>query len=367
MRSNLLLLLLCLLTLQLSAQPRTVTIRGIVQDPTLDSIVLIHPGDAALSKWEHTTLPVVNGAFATSIPIPFPSELSIRQRNRVYGKLFVSGDAVIRIDSARAPQLTGSPEQDEYEKAFLPFFATSDRFRDSMSEVFTGHYRKWGSDFPKAVQDSLTLLLQQFYTDKAALLAEYIRQHPDSYVALWNIDHLILNTPAHQYADLGKLLSLFSPALQQGSFLPVLRERLKGAARMQTGQPFPEDFFKGQEAVQRKLAKENKYYLVDFWHSRCAPCLREFPNLKALHSRFRGKGFDIVSISVDKQQDEGLYAATVRKHALPWNQVWDRNGANADRYNIHAFPTYVLVDKSGKIINPDIRPAQLETFLQEHL
>jgi len=73
-----------LLALQLVAQQKTVNIRGIVKDTTVKRIEISHVVDATLTKFEHDTLNVLNGAFNALIQIPFPTEIGISYGNRIY-------------------------------------------------------------------------------------------------------------------------------------------------------------------------------------------------------------------------------------------------------------------------------------------
>ena len=43
--------------------------------------------------------------------------------------------------------------------------------------------------------------------------------------------------------------------------------------------------------------------LVDFWATWCGPCVKEMPNLKRLYEAYKGKGFDIVAVSIDHDGD----------------------------------------------------------------
>jgi thiol-disulfide isomerase/thioredoxin len=136
---------------------------------------------------------------------------------------------------------------------------------------------------------------------------------------------------------------------------------------MQVGQIFPKDFFKKYEQMQNKIKTNNQYYLIDFWYSHCGPCVVGFPRLKEIYDQFHGKGFDIVSISVDKQKDKKDYVAAIKKNKLEWNQVWDKDGVTAQKFDINSFPTYILLDKNDRIIKFDIQANQLEAFLKENL
>jgi len=353
--------------LQLVAQTKTVTIHGVVKDSNVKSIEIIHAVDAQLLKLENTKLNVENGAFNTSIQVPFPVEINISYGNRVYGKNYIYSDAEILIDSVGKPHVIGSPIQDEYENEFLPFFQSNDQAYDSLRSFYGRIYAKYGQDFPKTIKDSAILLQEKYYRQRATLLGEYIKLHPNSYVALWDIYFFVSMPPSHQYFDFEKLFATFSNQMQQQSFIHVLKEKIKESAKLHVGQLFPKEFFKGYEQILRKIENNNQYYLIDFWYSHCGPCIAGFPKLKEIYSQFHGKGFDIISISVDKQKDKKDYVAAIKKYGLEWNHVWDKDGVTAERFSINAFPTYILLDKNGRIINYDMQGKQLEAFLKENL
>jgi len=367
MKSIILLHFVSLMMLQLAAQKKTVNIHGIVNDTTVKSIEISHVVDAKLSKWEHTKLNVVNGAFNTSIQIPFPVEIGITIGNRLYFKNFIYNDAKILIDTAGEIHIIGSTIQDEYENEFLPFFQSNDKVFDSAQSFSKRNHQKYGDDFPKLIKDSANLLKETYCYQRAKLLSEYIKLHPNSYVALYDIYYFISMGNLNQYFDFEKLFSSFSNQMQQQSFINALKAKIKEEDKMQVGQIFPKDFFKGYEQMQSKIKNNCQYYLIDFWYSHCGPCFAGFPKLKEIYDQFHGKGFDIVSISVDKQKDKKDYVAAITKNKLVWNHVWDKDGVTSEKYNINAFPTFILLDKNDRIINFDIQANQLEAFLKENL
>ncbi len=352
--------------LQVVAQTKTVKIHGVVKDTTVKGIELTHPVDANLSKWENTKVDVVNGVFNTSIQVPFPVEISITYGNNSYRKNYIYSDAEILIDPDGELHLIGSPLHDEYENEFLPFFRSNDQVYDSLRSFYGRIYKKYGQDFPKLIKDSAILLQEKYYGQRATLLSEYIKRHPNSYVPLWDINFFVAMPPTHRYFDFERLFASFSNQMQQQPFISVLKEKLKASAIMQVGQLFPKDFFEGYEQMLSKIEEKNHYYLIDFWYSHCAPCVKGFPKLKELYRQFNGKGFDIISISVDKQKDEKDYVAAIKKHALSWNHVWDKDGVKAEKFSIASFPTYILLDKNGVIINANIQDGELEAFLKEN-
>ncbi|MFY8033938.1 MAG: redoxin domain-containing protein, partial [Flexibacteraceae bacterium] len=49
---------------------------------------------------------------------------------------------------------------------------------------------------------------------------------------------------------------------------------------------------------------KGKYVLIDFWASWCGPCRRANPDLVATYAKFKGKKFEILGVSLDKDGAE---------------------------------------------------------------
>lgn len=88
-----------------------------------------------------------------------------------------------------------------------------------------------------------------------------------------------------------------------------------------------------------------KVVLFDFWASWCEPCRRALPELRKLQQTHANDAFMLISIGGD--EDDGVWRRfTVKNNMLAWPQLWDR-GEVRTRFNVKAFPTYVLVDRDG--------------------
>ena len=56
--------------------------------------------------------------------------------------------------------------------------------------------------------------------------------------------------------------------------------------------------------------------LLIFWASWCNPCRKEIPNLKKLYTQYADRGFQIVSISIDKKEAE--WTKALKEEQLQW-------------------------------------------------
>jgi thiol-disulfide isomerase/thioredoxin len=114
---------------------------------------------------------------------------------------------------------------------------------------------------------------------------------------------------------------------------------------------------------------KGKYVLLDFWASWCGPCRKENPNVVALYQKYKSKGFDVFSVSLD--QDKGRWIQAIQNDKLDWaSHVSDLKGwaSEAGRtYGVTGIPMTLLLDKEGNIIARNLRGEQLTARLKELL
>lgn len=116
-----------------------------------------------------------------------------------------------------------------------------------------------------------------------------------------------------------------------------------------------------QERRVRLSDFRGKVVLLDFWATWCGPCLEELPDLKALHEKYKDKGFTIVGLSMDEESAKAI-KPFVKENEIPY-PILISGGAPPEGYSVFGLPTAYLIDSKGKIVKNYIGykyPAELE-------
>lgn len=103
----------------------------------------------------------------------------------------------------------------------------------------------------------------------------------------------------------------------------------------------------GNQVEIRKL--KGKIIFLNFWATWCGPCKQEMSSLEALHQRFKGRNFVLVTISVDYEDMEHV-RDFIQKHHYTFPVLLDSKGEVLDLFDIKGVPTTILVDKTGRMI-----------------
>jgi peroxiredoxin len=104
---------------------------------------------------------------------------------------------------------------------------------------------------------------------------------------------------------------------------------------------------KGQLASTEAL--RGKPYLVNFWATSCITCVKEMPDLIALHEEFSSKGFQTVAVAMSYDRPDFLNQF-VEDRKLPFLVIHDLDKAWAKAWgDITVTPTTFIVDRHGNV------------------
>lgn len=197
-------------------------------------------------------------------------------------------------------------------------------------------------------------------------LLGYIEKYPNSYVALW---YLIQKLSVSGYTELyEKSLNSFSKMIKSKKLWKTASIEFNNI-KIKENHKFPELDLINVDLNQEKLILPNaEYTLIDYWFSRCKPCLEQLPSLIEIYKKNKNKGFNVIGISVDQTENIiPFWQKIIIKKGIPWKNYLDENGTIATKEKIISFPSNFLLNNKGEIIIKNISLEELEKLLEEKL
>lgn len=113
------------------------------------------------------------------------------------------------------------------------------------------------------------------------------------------------------------------------------------------GQHFVIEKFKTKKGKNySKIALNGKPTFINFWFTRCPPCIAEIPNLNSLKNKY-GNKVNFIAITFD---DEAKVKEFLSKKDINFEHITDAKQQLKDM-EIEAYPMNFLLDKNGNIVN----------------
>ena len=186
--------------------------------------------------------------------------------------------------------------------------------------------------------------------------------------ALMGERHLALRAEESTKYPSGMDVELYRKTLLSGVTTDSLREKINRCfdnfkekyGHLAKGKPAPDIEFTDKEGKIHHLSEyKGKVLFVDIWGTWCAPCIAEFPHLRAIQEHFKDNpDVMIMSLSCDieRKPERWLPFLQQRGDEITWHQFMltkEGNKVISDVYYIFGIPHFMLIDKEGNFVSYD--------------
>jgi len=120
--------------------------------------------------------------------------------------------------------------------------------------------------------------------------------------------------------------------------------------RPEVGHPAPDFSLPGLDGKAVRLAefRGKKAVFINFWATWCAPCRLEMPTMEKAYQKYKGKGLEILAVSVDAGSKNAV-KNFMDELRLTFPALLDPKMEVLGLYRFFAIPASLLIDKQGII------------------
>jgi len=143
-------------------------------------------------------------------------------------------------------------------------------------------------------------------------------------------------------------------------FLASLWISSSGAAGGAEGTEFTLESAGGERVSIRRFVG-TKPVLIVFWATWCPHCNAAVPAINEIQSRLSGR---LQILAIDFMESREKVMAFMKTKGVTYPVLYDSEGTVARNYRVVGIPTYVLLDKEGRVIYFDnALPSSIEKYL----
>ena len=241
-------------------------------------------------------------------------------------------------------KITGSKIQDDYNH-LRDLTKSFDSKRDSLVQIY---FKMTPDEQEEKFKDIWGTQIKTIDDTTRALQIGYIKSHINTYPGIINLGYLKKSMPKD---SVKALYDQLNEEIKNSKYAKVIEVYLneKISEIGDTYHDFEAIDKNGDTIIFSNLI--GKYILLDFTAAYCGPCILSAEELRLIDKTYSDY-LKIVSFSGDTKKD--IWLNSLKRDSVTWLSLWDGKGTYSEtyiKYGIQGFPTFVLIDPNGKIID----------------
>ncbi|MEO6611996.1 MAG: thioredoxin family protein [Chitinophagaceae bacterium] len=209
-----------------------------------------------------------------------------------------------------------------------------------------GKVKNWNKQYKAIIQRKDSAALDSF------LLTTYEEQIDN--IFSFSIGNKYLDIHQNNYLKLYALLPLIarqSDALKTQFGFSILNDRLQGIISNYKITLSDFDLLDTGNKTVHASTGNSSFIILDFWFVGCIPCMEDHKKIKKLLPSLQDKNVALISISNDDSYQK--WKDYIEKNNYSWQHYKKPSGSQniVNQLGISIYPTYILLDRNGKILN----------------
>ena len=328
-------------------------ISGNITGMTSDTLLFYSSDINTRQALRTDTVVLKNNRFKLDIPdtaafirfIPKPMNKAMAKIDNGHSLMFFPGDR-IRIEGTSGNlRISGSQLYDDLEK--FSDIRTIEKKIKELDSAYSTAYKTGNITETDRIRKAVK---EQYHLAMEARL-KAIRSNPNSIASAY----LSLQLDPEKGLE---AIGLLSDEVRKGPLEATLQKAKKNYERkiaikeaeqnIQPGKTAPDFHFKTLKDEEISLASfKGKYLLLDFWGTWCGRCIQGIPAMKECYAKY-SKKMEILGICCNDTKQK--WYESLDRYDLPWINVFDDNTGISIRYAVTFFPTKILIDPEGRIV-----------------
>ncbi|HET8859736.1 redoxin domain-containing protein [Marivirga sp.] len=339
------------------------TISGVVENPQDQGVIVLAKISAGKREVIDTLYLDAKNTFETTLETNAPEFYQLNFYNNQVATLIVHDkDLEIVADGANRNgkmEITGSKDM-EYMSQLQDIMKRQNEEVQEIDKEFRAARNAKDEEKMKNIQDDFLLMQERKKED----IKKQVEQMLPSLAAIQAMNFFNPNEDFEFMKSVADKIASEHPKSEMAIFF---KNQMDEMAKISVGAVAPNFTMPTPEGKEVSLTDfRGEYVLVDFWAAWCKPCRQENPNIVDAYNKYKGYGFQILGVSLDRKREDWLKA--IEADNLAWTQVSELQFWSTpvvQEYKIQGIPFSVLIDPEGKIVAKNLRGDRLHEKLEE--